>query len=96
MPRSADEMTGFWHFDKRVPIAILLAILVQTGGAIWWAATISARVDRLDEMVGVRITDGDRLIALEIKLSLVREQLIEVDSKVDLLLSSIRQVTFGE
>jgi TolA-binding protein len=33
-----------WHLDKRVPVAIIFAILLQTAGAIWWAATIQGRV----------------------------------------------------
>ncbi|HEV8033407.1 hypothetical protein [Yoonia sp.] len=33
-----------WHLDKRVPIALIFAIAVQTGGALWWAASIQARV----------------------------------------------------
>ena len=34
-----------WHLDKRVPLALILALLVQTAGMVWWAATLSSRVD---------------------------------------------------
>lgn len=34
-----------WHLDKRVPISLILALLIQTGGMIWWAASLSGRVD---------------------------------------------------
>jgi Tfp pilus assembly protein PilO len=33
-----------WHLDKRVPVALILALCVQTGTAIWWAAGLSADV----------------------------------------------------
>lgn len=36
-----------WHVGKEVPIALLFAMLVQTGGWIWWAATMSAKIDGL-------------------------------------------------
>lgn len=38
-----------WHLDKRVPIALVLAIMVQTGGAIWWAASMQGRVTATEQ-----------------------------------------------
>ena len=34
-----------WTLDKKVPIALILAIVGQTAAGVWWAASISARVD---------------------------------------------------
>jgi selenophosphate synthetase-related protein len=34
-----------WHLDRRVPIALIVALAVQTSGIVWWAANLSARVD---------------------------------------------------
>jgi Tfp pilus assembly protein PilO len=36
-----------WHLDRRVPVAMIIAILVQTFGIVWWAATIGAEVEQL-------------------------------------------------
>lgn len=33
-----------WHLDRRIPIALILAIIGQTAGAVWWASTISGTV----------------------------------------------------
>ena len=41
----ADEQ---WHLDKRVPIALILAILIQSGSAIWWASTMSERMNQVE------------------------------------------------
>lgn len=30
-----------WHFDKAVPVALILAVLAQTFGLGWWASGIS-------------------------------------------------------
>ena len=40
-----------WHVGKEIPLAMLLAIFLQTGGGVWWAATQSAKTDYLTEMV---------------------------------------------
>lgn len=34
-----------WVLDKKVPIALILALLGQTAAGVWWAASISARVE---------------------------------------------------
>lgn len=40
-----------WHVGKEIPLAMLFAILVQSGAAIWWAATLSAKLDDLSYQV---------------------------------------------
>ena len=38
-----------WHIDKRVPLALIGAILAQTGAVSWWASSISERVSMLEQ-----------------------------------------------
>lgn len=40
-----------WHLDKRVPIALIAAIVVQTVAIVWWAASIDARVGTTERRV---------------------------------------------
>ena len=37
-----------WHLDKKVPIAIIFAILMQTVGIVWWASQMDSRVAHLE------------------------------------------------
>jgi uncharacterized coiled-coil protein SlyX len=41
---TAEEIPNSWHLDKRIPIALILAVLAQTSAGVWWAATIEHRV----------------------------------------------------
>ena len=34
-----------WHVGKEVPLAVLLTLMVQTGGGIWWLAQVSSKID---------------------------------------------------
>lgn len=55
-----------WHLDKRVPIALIFAIMVQSASAIWWAAGISermAQIERRQASQGERSEAADRLMA---------------------------------
>lgn len=54
-----------WHLDKKVPIALIFAILIQTAGAFWWAATITSRVDNLESKVDITADLKERVIRLE-------------------------------
>lgn len=50
-----------WHLSRSVPITLILAILVQTGGMIWWASTLSAKVEYHDqEIIKIRSTEIHR------------------------------------
>lgn len=40
-----------WHVGKEIPLALIFALFIQTGGWIWWAATQSAKVDSLISMM---------------------------------------------
>jgi hypothetical protein len=44
---------GNWHLDKRIPIALIGAILAQAAGFGYWAASISGRVDATERRVVV-------------------------------------------
>ena len=37
-----------WHIGKEVPLATIVVLLLQTAGALWWAAQVAAKVDYLE------------------------------------------------
>jgi len=37
-----------WTLDRRIPLALILAIFLQSGSAIWWAAGVSGRLGVLE------------------------------------------------
>lgn len=41
-----------WHVGKEIPLAMIFAMLSQTAVGVWWAATQSAKLDNLTQMVG--------------------------------------------
>lgn len=63
-----------WHLDKRVPIALILAILIQSGSAVWWASKTDSQVDQNTKMLESYQADKERLTRLEIyQESILRE-----------------------
>jgi len=64
----ANDNDARWHLDKRVPIALILTIFIQTVGIVWWAATVTSRVDRLEEKANIAQELNNRVIRMEEQL----------------------------
>jgi hypothetical protein len=84
-----------WHLDKRVPVAIIFAILLQTGGAIWWAANISARVGA-NETAVARLTDSGEVLRAAVheqavQLGRIEEQINGLRADIQRMLSAIER-----
>ena len=84
-----------WHLDKRVPIALILAIAIQSGGAIWWASSIQGRVagnetsiSRIDRVVEAQ-RDASQVQAIQ--LGRIEEQITGLRGDISRLVSAIER-----
>lgn len=87
--RDTDRSELHWHLDKKVPIALILAIIGQTFAFGWWAAAQSARVDAL-EKEGLRLER--RIDAQERLATNASDRLIRVEEKISAILELTRQL----
>ena len=71
-----------WHIDKRVPLAMLLAIAIQSAGLIWWLSSLGERVNTLERNAAsssaIAMPQSDRLTRVEVKLDSLKEGLLEL------------------
>lgn len=78
------EMSGVsrWQLDRHVNLSIIGAILLQSAVAIWWAASFSAsisgRVEVLEQKVAAAAPISERLVRLETKFDAAAETLQEI------------------
>ena len=76
-----------WHLDRRVPIAMIFAILCQTVGVVWWAATIDARTTALTQVTArnaVRIQRAwDRMNADGDKVTVTAERVAKMEGTLE-------------
>ncbi len=86
-----------WHLDRHIPIALILAIIGQTAGAVWWASTISSAVaDHARRIVALEIgkaedargdrDNADRLARIEERQRASQDSLVEIKQQLNLLL----------
>jgi hypothetical protein len=72
-----------WHVGKEIPIAMIAALFIQTGGWVWWAATQSAKLDTLTNMVSdfkqAQYTQNDARRDMEMMLTRDRDMSRRLD-----------------
>ena len=74
------ESERHWHLDRRVPVALIVTIIMQTIGIVWWAASISARVDVLERRLEETRTNQSRIVRLEANQSAVYQRLDRIEA----------------
>lgn len=50
-PGTSNRRDDRWHVGREIPLVLLFGLIVQTGGWIWWAATLSAKQDGIISMM---------------------------------------------
>lgn len=63
---SKDPAEVSWHFDRRIPVALLLAIIVQTVGVVWWASWANSQIVA-GQAADVTLANADAALADRLK-----------------------------
>lgn len=79
--------TRHWSVDKRIPLALIITIIVQTVSVVWFASALWQQVQsqeaRINAIEAVKM--DARLVRLEEALANVRPQLDRIETKLDRL-----------
>lgn len=84
--RRAREEPG-WHLDKKVPLSLIFAMLIQAAGVIWVIADIKKDVEILKaQIVAQAQRDTRQDTDMQGAMSLLREALKDLNLKLDRLI----------
>lgn len=83
------EPMDAWHLDRKVPLGLIAALLLQTGAAFWWASGMESRQAaaeaanaRQDAQIGSVEAETQRMqvgaATVNAQLQAVRESLSEL------------------
>lgn len=76
-------MREHWRFDKRIPIALLLSLLLQLAGALVWATQLDARVDSLEQTAMAGSGLSEKFARLEERLDSVKQNIVTVRQQLE-------------
>jgi hypothetical protein len=75
-----------WVIDKHVPLALILAILVQTMGAFWWASRVQATIEnnavRIAKLESLAL-DINRLSERQVRLEVQNENVEKILNRIE-------------
>lgn len=70
MPEQAN-----WHLDKRVPIALILTVVLQTAMMGVWVGSIQSRVESNERAIEASADTAERLARIEAILERVERRI---------------------
>lgn len=80
------EYESNWHLDKKVPIAMILTIAMQTGAFVWFAARLDQRVEALERSETrtsmAAPVQADRLTRVEVKIENIERGVGRIESLI--------------
>ncbi|MBP0581877.1 hypothetical protein J8I29_21285 [Labrys sp. LIt4] len=78
-----------WSVDKKIPLALVIALFVQTGGVVWWSSQLNSRVTVIEE----------RNLKLEVEIgklkdgsSEVRERFARAETTMQAFVETTRRI----
>lgn len=84
MPPRGDDKEP-WHLDKKVPIALIVTILFQTGAALWWASKLDSRLGVVERHATEVADHPARIVRLEAFRDDLGHRLDRIEAKLDRL-----------
>lgn len=78
--------TEHWHLDRKVPISIIIALLLQTMTFIYvgtsWKTEVDFRVSSLEKLNEDRKSQEGRIIVMEQQLRYITDSLGRIERKL--------------
>jgi len=78
-----DQRKERWHVGKEIPVAVILAFFLQTVGAVWWAATLTAKIDELSYQVAALTVDKYTQNDAKRDQALIFQRISTIESRID-------------
>ena len=76
-----------WHLDKKVPLSLIFAMMVQAGMVMWAIANIKKDVEVLKiEVSALHKNDDKQTDELRLSLRVIQESFVRLDAKMDRLI----------
>lgn len=76
-----------WHLDKNVPITIILTLLLQSAGGLWFVSKLDSRIEFLErDRAKQHDVDAAQDARLAETVRTIREDVRDMNSKIDRLI----------
>lgn len=70
-----------WQLERKIPLGIIIAIILQTLTAIWWAAKLDSRVVMQENWFQKNQHLAEKVFRLEERLIAIHEEINELEAR---------------
>lgn len=77
-----DKRDAEWHLDKKVPIALIGTVVLQSVFFVWAASNLWTRVGELEHKVELSAPQFERIIRVETKMDGITVSLSEIKALI--------------
>lgn len=71
-----------WQLESKIPLGIIIAIILQTLTAIWWAAKLDSRVVMQEEWCQKNQQLAEKVFRLEERIISLHEELNDLEARI--------------
>ncbi len=71
-----------WEWDRKIPIGLVVAMILQTLTAIWWAAKLDSRVVMQEEWFQKNQQLAEKVFRLEERIISLHEELNDLEARI--------------
>ena len=77
------NMRALWEWDRKIPIGLVVAMILQTLTAIWWAAKLDSRVVMQEDWFQKNQHLAEKVFRLEERLIAIHEEINELEARLN-------------
>lgn len=78
-----EQQVKEWHLDRRVTLALIVALLANAGATIWWASKIEQRVTVIEAQGQRPFQNTERIVRVEEQIDNAVRSLVRIEQKLD-------------
>ena len=72
-----------WSIDRKIPLGIVTALVIQTVTVIWWAAKLDSRVVMQEEWFQKNQHLAEKVFRLEERIIAIHEEINELEARLN-------------
>ena len=77
------NMRALWEWDRKIPIGLVVAMILQTLTAIWWVAKLDSRVVMQEEWFQKNQQLAEKVFRLEERIIAIHEEINELEARIN-------------
>jgi hypothetical protein len=78
-----EHLSNLWRIDRRIPLALIVTLALQTVSLVCWAARLTERVETLEAHDAANLLMIERMARVEERLSDLKETAQRTEAKLD-------------